>query len=362
MVPGALMGVDIATLLCRAEQMRHSCDACVPPSENPGVRLGTILGELALRGKDKVTFITSKTMKSLGAWLEQLIAESTGKEGLGIIPIDDEPDGKAEVYGQDRLFIYIRHLPSVEKDQDNLIEALQSAGHPVVRIEISDMIHIGEAFFLWEIATATAGSMLGINPFDQPNVQESKDYTNLFLNEFKKSGQIKEDAPAVVADSFQVWGDAALGLSGLGQGATIESVLSAHFNRIREGDYVAINAYLQRNDAIYQSLQTVRAEIRNKKQVATTLGFGPRFLHSTGQLHKGGPNTGLFLQITADDQEDLLIPGEPYTFGRLAGAQALGDYTCLMKRDRRVMRVHITGELNEGLDRLQKAFLGALSH
>ena len=361
MVPAALMGVDISTLLCRAERMRHSCDSCVPPSENPGVRLGAILGELGLRGKDKVTFITSKTVRSLGAWIEQLIAESTGKEGLGLTPIDDERVGPSAVYGQDRLFVYIRHTPTAEKEQDDLVGALQSAGHPVVRIELSDIINIGEEFFLWEIATTVAGSILGINPFDQPNVQESKNYTNGFLDEYKKTGQIKEDAPAVVVDQFKIWGDEALGLPKLGQETMIESVLSAHFNRVKKGDYIAINAYLQRTEDIYQTLQSVRTGVRNKKQVATTLGFGPRFLHSTGQLHKGGPNTGVFLQITSDAKEDLSIPGEPYTFGSLAGAQALGDYTCLLKRDRRVVRVHITGELSEGLNRLKKAMGATVS-
>ncbi len=357
MVPGALMGVDIKTLLCRAERMRHSCDPSVPPQENPGIRLGVIMGELALQGKDKITFITSKTVKSLGAWLEQLIAESTGKEGRGITPIDDEPAGTVAAYGQDRLFVYIRDVHAVDLEQDNLIEALQSAGHPVARIDLSDIINIGEEFFLWEVATAVAGTILGINAFDQPNVQESKNYTNGFLDEYKKTGQIKEDAPAVIVDQFKIWGDAGLGLSA---GVSLESVLSNHFNRIKAGDYVAINAYLQRTDDIYQTLQTIRTGIRDKKQSATTLGFGPRFLHSTGQLHKGGPNTGVFLQITADHQEDLVIPGEAFTFGTLVGAQALGDYTCLIKRDRRVIRVHITGNLNEGLSHLKKAIEAAI--
>jgi transaldolase/glucose-6-phosphate isomerase len=372
MVPGALMGVDIKTLLCRAERMRHSCDSSVPPNDNPGVRLGVIMGELALQGKDKITFITSKTVRSLGAWLEQLIAESTGKEGHGITPIDDEPAGVPAVYGQDRLFVYIRDVHAVNLEQDNLIETLQSAGHPVVRIELSDIINIGEEFFLWEVATAVAGTILGINAFDQPNVQESKNYTNGFLDEYKKTGKIKEDAPAVIVDQFKIWADAALDLSGLkaptravispGEARPLRDVapLSSHFNRIKKGDYVAINAYLPRTDDIYQTLQTIRTKIRDKKNVATTLGFGPRFLHSTGQLHKGGPNTGVFLQITADHPEDLVIPGESFTFGSLAEAQALGDYACLIKRDRRVIRVHITGDLNKGLTGLKKAIEAAL--
>jgi len=338
MVPGALMGVDIKALLDRAEQMRQSCHACVPSGENPGVRLGAVLGELALRGKDKVTLITSKTVRSLGAWLEQLIAESTGKEGRGIIPIDDEPTGAVSVYGQDRLFIYIRDLHAVEKEQDDLIAALQSAGHPVVRIDLSDLINIGQEFFLWEIATAVAGSILGVNPFDQPNVEESKKYTTEFLDEYKQTGQIKASVPSTPA-----------------------SDLLSHFSQIKQGDYVAINAYLPTTNDIVQALQSIRTGIRNQKKVATTLGFGPRLLHSTGQLHKGGPNTGVFLQITADDQEDMLIPGETYTFATLAKAQALGDYTCLIRHDRSVIRVHITGDIIEGLNRLKKEMATTIS-
>ncbi len=326
MVPAALMGVDIETLLSRTELMRQSCDACVPPSENPGVWLGVVLGELALQGKDKVTFITSKSVRPLGAWLEQLIAESTGKQGRGIIPINDEPTGTPAVYGQDRLFVYIRDAASPEMDMS------QSVGHPSVQITLTDVINIGQEFFLWEVATAVAGSILGINPFDQPNVQESKDYTNRFLAEYKKTGTI---VSAGGAEDF------------------------LPLRQIKQGDYVAINAYLPRTDEIVEILQTIRTGIRDKRQVATTLGFGPRFLHSTGQLHKGGPNTGVFLQITADDDvgaENFLplpIPGETYTFGTLAKAQALGDYICLTKRDRRVIHVHITGDIIEGLNKLK---------
>ncbi len=355
MVPAVLMGVDIETLLSRAELMRQSCDGCVPPQEHPGVRLGVVLGELAMRGRDKITFITSEAVRTLGAWLEQLIAESTGKEGVGIIPIDGEPAGAVAAYGEDRLFVYIRHTATADKEQDDLMDALQSAGHPVVRIDLSDIINIGEEFFLWEVATAVAGSMLKINAFDQPNVQESKNYTHGFLDEYKKTRQIKEDAPAIVIDQFKIWGDGGLGRGEKSFAPTLESVLSAHFSRIKNGDYVALNAYLPHTNDIDKTLQEIRAWVRDKKQVATTFGFGPRFLHSTGQLHKGGPNTGVFLQMTADMEDDIVIPGEPYTFGRLARAQALGDYTCLIKRDRRVMHVHITGELSEGLTRLKEA-------
>ncbi len=361
-VPGGLIGIDIETLLLRADQMRQSCTSEILPEGNPGVRLGAVMGEMALLGKDKITFISGQSVKSLGAWVEQLIAESTGKAGKGITPIDDEPVGAVSAYGADRLFIHTRDLHAIDSNQEAFIAALQSAGHPVVTIELSKLIHIGEAFFLWEIATAVSGSILGINPFDQPNVQESKDYTNGFLDLYRKGEAPKQESPLLKIGPFQIWGDNRLEWGGASAtGITMDAVLAAHFSRIKEGDYAAINAYLERTDAIYNSLQAIRAEIRNKKQVATTLGFGPRFLHSTGQLHKGGGNTGLFLQITSDDQTDLSIPGELFTFGQLKNAQSLGDYTCLINRDRRVLRVHITGSLSEGLNLLVKAVKGALS-
>ncbi|MEW6323983.1 MAG: bifunctional transaldolase/phosoglucose isomerase [Nitrospirota bacterium] len=354
-VPAAIMGVNVEHLLYRAERMRHSCDSVVPPEDNPGVVLGVTLGELAKRGRDKVTLVASPAIGDLGAWLEQLIAESTGKEGKGIIPVDAEPLGPPEAYGNDRLFVYIRYAAGADQDQERMLAALERAGHPVVRIELSDLVNLGEEFFLWEMATATAGSMLGINAFDQPNVQESKDYTKNFLEEFKKTGRLPEEEPILAADGLRIYGDAA-NRKALRGASTLEASLAAHLDRIRAGDYAALTAYVERTDATHQALQEMRLRIRDRKRVATTLGYGPRFLHSTGQLHKGGPNSGIFIQITADDAQDLPIPGEPYTFGVLKAAQALGDFLSLSTRSRRAIRIHLGADVHAGLRRLRQVF------
>jgi transaldolase/glucose-6-phosphate isomerase len=352
-VPAAIMGVNVEHLLYRAERMRHSCDSCIPPEDNPGVVLGVTLGEMAKQGRDKVTFITSPAIGDLGAWLEQLIAESTGKEGKGIVPIDDEWLGPPEVYGRDRLFAYIRYTGGADPEQDKKVAALEKAGHPVIRIELSDLINLGEEFFLWEIATAVAGSILGINAFDQPNVQESKDYTRAFLEEFKKNGRLSEEKPILVADGIRIFGDDA-NRKALEGAKTLSAALAAHLARVKAGDYVALNAYVERNDVIHKAIQGIRLTIRDEKRVATTLGYGPRFLHSTGQLHKGGPNSGVFIQITSDDAEDLPIPGEPFTFGVLKAAQARGDFLSLSRRHRRALRVHLGSDVDAGLSRLQQ--------
>ena len=353
-VPAAIMGVNVEHLLYRAERIRHSCDSCVPPEDNPGVVLGVVMGELAKQGRDKITFVTSPAIWDLGAWMEQLIAESTGKEGKGIVPVDDEPLGPPEVYGQDRLFAYIRYTAGADVAQDAKVAALEKAGHPVIRIELADLINLGEEFFLWEIATAVAGSLLGINAFDQPNVQESKDYTKNFLDDYKKNGHLPEEEPILTASGVKIYGDATnrQALKGV---STLEDALKAHLARVQAGDYFAVNAYVERTDASHQALQAIRLRVRDRKKVATTLGYGPRFLHSTGQLHKGGPNTGVFIQITSDDAEDLPIPGEPYTFGVLKAAQALGDFFSLTKRNRRTIRVHLGADVNAELKKLQAA-------
>ena len=351
-VPAAIMGVNVEYLLDRAERMRHSCDSSVPPEDNPGVMLGVTLGELAKQGRDKITFVTSPAISDLGAWIEQLIAESTGKEGKGIIPVDDEPLGPPDVYGRDRLFAYIRYAGSPDSDQDSKVAALEKAGHPVVRIELTDLINLGEEFFLWEMATAVAGSLLGINAFDQPNVQESKDYTKNFLDEFKKNGHLPEEEPVLSAEGIKIYGDTA-NRQALKGASTLEEAVKVHLARVQMGDYVAMNAYVERTDVSHRALQNIRLRVRDKRKVATTLGYGPRFLHSTGQLHKGGPNSGVFLQITSDDAQDLPIPGEPYTFGVLKAAQALGDFLSLSKRNRRAIRVHLGADVEAGLKRLQ---------
>ena len=359
MVPAAAMGVNVEHLLYRAERMRHSCDACVPAQDNPGVELGAVLGTLAKAGHDKVTFITSPALSDVGAWLEQLIAESTGKEGKGIIPVDDEPLGVPNVYGADRLFAYIRYAAGVDPEQDAKVDALEESGHPVVRIDVTDLINLGQEFFLWEIATATAGSLLGINAFDQPNVQESKDYTKAYLEEFKKNGRLPEESPMATDGDIRIFADAA-NRQALNGASSLPQVLSAHLARVQAGDYVAINAYVERTPAVHDTFQHIRTIVRDAKQIATTLGYGPRFLHSTGQLHKGGPNSGVFIQVTADDVDDVAIPGEPYTFGVLKAAQASGDMQSLAKRNRRVIRIHLGPDVESGLKRIQEAVEGAL--
>ncbi|MBI2502725.1 MAG: bifunctional transaldolase/phosoglucose isomerase [Candidatus Latescibacteria bacterium] len=362
MVPAALIGLDVRAFLERTERMVHSCASCVPPRENPGVVLGVILGELAKVGRDKVTIIASPGISDLGAWLEQLLAESTGKEGRGLIPVDDEGLGPPKVYGQDRLFAYLRLDPSPDAGQDAALEALEKAGHPVVRISLADTLALGEEFFRWEIATAVAGSVLGINAFNQPNVQESKDYTRELTDQYEQSGRMPAEPPVLSAEGIQLYADQA-NAAFLAQAApktgfpagSLESYLAAHLGRLEAGDYFALNVYVEMNALHQEKLQSIRLRVRDARQVATTLGYGPRFLHSTGQLHKGGPDTGVFLQLTAADAQDLPIPGRKFSFGVLKDAQALGDFLALSKRGRRLLRVHLPAQVPTALDRLMQA-------
>lgn len=359
MVPAAAMGVDVEALLRQAERMRQCCDSTVPVADNPGVTLGVVLGTLAQAGHDKVTFVTSPAISDLGAWLEQLIAESTGKENKGLIPIDDEPLGEASVYGNDRVFVYIRYADGAVPEQDAIVDALESAGHPVVRIDCTSLLNLGQEFFRWEMATATAGALLGINAFDQPNVQESKDFTRFYLEEFKKNGRLPEESPVLTDGDVRLFADD-VNRQALDGAASLFHAVAAHLARVQTGDYVAINAYLERTPEVHDAFHRIRAAIRDAKQVSTTLGYGPRFLHSTGQLHKGGPDSGLFFQITADQEEDLEIPDEPYSFGTLVAAQALGDLKSLSTRNRRVIRLHLGCDVEDGLRRIQKAVEKAL--
>ncbi len=359
LVPAALMGVNIEHFIQRAERMRHSCDSTVPVAENPGIELGVVLGTLAKANRDKVTLITSPALSDLGAWLEQLIAESTGKEDKGIVPIHDEPLGEIVSYGDDRFFAYIRYTDGADLKQDDRVEALKEAGYPVIQIDVADLINLGQEFFRWEIATATAGSLMGINAFDQPNVQESKDYTISYLEEFKKSGQLPEEFPVVTDGDIRIFVDRAN--RQVFEGAsTLEQIILAQLNRVRSGDYVAINAYVERTPSVHDSFQNIRTMVRNAKRVATTLGYGPRLLHSTGQLHKGGKNSGVFIQVTSDAAQDFAFTGESYSFGVLAAAQALGDMKSLNSRNRRVIRIHLGADVESGLSRLQAAVEGSL--
>ena len=359
LIPAACMGVNIEQLLYHAERMRHSCASTVPAADNPGVVLGVVLGTLAKAGRNKVTVITSQALRGLGVWLEQLLAESTGKDGHGIIPIDDEPPGMPPVYGHDRVFVYLRYTDGADLEQDAHVAALKESGHPVIHIDVAELINVGQEFFLWEMATATAGALLGLNAFDQPNVQESKDFTNFCLNAFKNAGSWPEE-PAIATDGdMQIFADTA-NQQALGGAFSFQQIVTAHLARIHAGDYLAINAYVERTPVVHQAFQAIRSMVRDAKQVSTTLGYGPRLLHSTGQLHQGGPNSGVFLQITSGKGQDLAIPGEPYSFGILVAAQASGEMNSLTTRHRRVIRIHLGADVESGIMRIQKAVKEAL--
>jgi hypothetical protein len=280
-------------------------------------------------------------------WLEQLLAESTGKEGTGLLPVALEPAGDPAVYGDDRFFAYLRLQGAGEGDLEDRVAALRRSGQPVVTIQMDDHLDLGQEFFRWEIATATAGAILGINAFNQPNVQESKDNTNRLLDVVRDGGKLPEEKPVLVDGALSLYADDAA--------PTVARTLARFLDQARPGDYVALMAYLSETPAIDQALQAIRLKLRDRLKLATTLGYGPRFLHSTGQFHKGGPNTGLFLQLTADDAEDAAVPGEPYSFGVLKRAQALGDLEALREHGRRVMRFHLGDDVDGGLKALAEA-------
>jgi len=327
MVPAAISGVDVEKLLDRAVHAGHV--ATVPSvKKNPAALLGTVIGSMALKGRDKLTLITPAPLDTLGLWVEQLIAESTGKEGKGVIPVAGEPLLDTRDYGNDRLFVCVRLRGS---DDVKRLKELADAGHPVVDQVLSDPLDLGEIFFTWEFATAVAGALLGIDAFDQPNVQESKDNTKKLLEEYKSSGkmtsagaQVKPDDPAVA--------------SLLGQ--------------VRAGDYVALTEYFAESPARNKLIAEIREAIGRSLHVATTTGYGPRFLHSTGQLHKGGPATGVFLQLTGGGGDDIKLPGEKFTFGILARAQAIGDFQSLASRKRRAISIDLGADVDKGLQQL----------
>ncbi|HZQ19779.1 MAG TPA: bifunctional transaldolase/phosoglucose isomerase [Terriglobales bacterium] len=349
-VPAACMGLDVAKFLDRTEEMVEACAASVPVEKNPGVMLGIILGTAAKSGRDKITIITSPTISDLGAWLEQLLAESTGKQGKGIIPIDRESLGAPEVYGNDRMFAYLRYESAPDADQDANIAVLERAGQPVIRISVGDTYDVGQEFFRWEIATAVAGSIIGINAFNQPDVEASKVETRKLTSEYEKNGSLPAEQPIFEQAGIKLFADPK-NASAVADG-NIGGHLRAHLGRLKPGDYFAVLAYVEMNPEHEALLQEIRHAIRDSKQVATCLGFGPRFLHSTGQAYKGGPNTGVFLQITCDDAKDLPIPGQKYTFGVVKAAQARGDFQVLVERGRRLLRVHLGKDVETGLSEL----------
>ena len=360
MVPAAAMGIDVPAFLDRADEMAIACSACLPTEENPGVILGVVLGVLADKGRDKLTLVVSPGIHDLGAWLEQLVAESTGKQGKGLIPVDREDLGAPEVYGDDRVFVYLRLESAADPAQDAAVGALEKAGHPVVRLVVAEPNDLGQEFFRWEIATAIVGSILGINPFDQPDVEASKIATRALTDEYEQKGSLPEETPILEEGDFRLYTDSknADDLSG---SVSLAEYLRAHLTRIGEGDYFALLAYVEMNEAHEEQLQRIRHKVRDAKRVATCLGFGPRFLHSTGQAYKGGPNSGVFLQITCQDGDDLAVPGQTYTFGTVKAAQARGDFQVLAERGRRALRIHLGPDVAAGLARLEAAVDEALS-
>jgi len=349
LVPAAAMGIDLKRFIAEACGMQAACGALNPPANNPGVRLGLALGVLATKhGRDKVTVIASKGLAKFGGWLEQLIAESTGKKGKGLIPVDGEPLGAAGSYGSDRVFVSLRL--GEEDAHDGLLAALAAKGHPVIRIEIGEPYRLARLFFLWEIATAVAGAVLGINPFDQPDVEAAKIKTRALMD---AGGAKQTEKPLVSSGGVSLYAGAADAKALMGA-TTLEACLKTHFARVKPGDYVALLAFIERNASNTAELDAIRAVIRDKTGAAACLGFGPRFLHSTGQAYKGGPNTGVFLQITGDYAHDIAVPGKGYSFGAVIDAQAAGDLAVLAERGRRALRVHLH-DVPEGLRALRRA-------
>jgi transaldolase/glucose-6-phosphate isomerase len=363
MVPAAVMGIDAPRFLDRADVMAIACSSCLPVDKNPGALLGLVLGVCAKNGRDKVTLIASPKIRDFGAWLEQLLAESTGKDGKGLIPVDREALGSPERYGNDRVFAYIRLEGGADAEQDKAVEALAKAGHPVVRIALADIYNLGQEMFRWEIATAVAGSVIGINAFNQPDVEASKIATKKLTTEYEKTGSLPAESPILSDSGVELYTDeknASALAAAAGSDKSLAGYLRAHLGRLKAGDYFALLGYIQMNEAHENALQGMRTAVRDKKRVATCLGFGPRFLHSTGQAYKGGPNSGVFLQVTCGDKIDLQVPGQKYTFGAVKAAQARGDFQVLAERNRRALRVHLQ-DVEKGLSALQAALVKALS-
>ena len=342
MVPAALIGVDVERLLDGVCAMAVACGPDVPAEQNPALRLGAAMGELALRGRDKLTLVFEPPLAPLGAWVEQLVAESTGKEGTGILPVDLEELGPAGAYGDDRVFAAVRLAGAADAGIAGALEALRDAGHPVLEYEIADVRDLGGEFLRWEIAVAAAGHVLGIDAFDQPNVQESKDITKGLLGEYAATGELPAEPPT--DDGRRV-------VYPVGD-EDLPAALREFLAQAAAGDYVALQAYVAPGQAVWDQLQAVRLQLRDGLRVATTLGYGPRYLHSTGQFHKGGPNTGLFLQLLGHDPDDVEIPGQPYSFGTLKRAQARGDLTALRTHGCRAIRVCLGDDVPAGLARL----------
>jgi len=353
LVPAALQGLDVEQLLSRALQMAQACAGCVEPAGNPGLLLGAALGEAGRSGKDKVTFVVPPELNLMGMWLEQLLAESTGKRGKGLLPVAGEDLGPPSAYGGDRVFVQLQLGQGPDAGEASRVPELQRAGHPVITVRMTDPYDLSQEFFRWEIATATAGAVLRINPFDQPNVEESKSNTRRLLQQMGTGSMREESAPTTIENGLAFFAPPEAEPSS----SPVRDLLA----QAKRGSYFAIQAYLPEEENTRRELQAIRLAVRDRFWIATTVGFGPRFLHSTGQYHKGGPNHGLFLQLTADDLTDLPIPGRSYSFGMLKKAQALGDLLALRRHRRRVLRVHLGKDVAGGLESLAEVVRKALA-
>jgi transaldolase/glucose-6-phosphate isomerase len=361
LVPAAAIGIDVGRFLDTAQAMAARCGADVPVESNPGALLGIVLGVAGRQGRDKVTVLSGPGLESVGGWIEQLIAESTGKNGKGIIPVDGEPVGPPAVYGADRLFVHLS-LAGRPDPTASEIAALEAAGQPVVRVTLTDPYALAAEFFRWEMATAVAGAILGVNPFDQPDVEASKVATRALTDAYERTGRLPGEMPSLIVDGIKLFADPA-NAAALAAAAEpeLEAWLGAHFARLGLGDYAALLAYIPRTQGTIVALQEARLTLRDATRAATCVGFGPRFLHSTGQAYKGGPNSGVFLQITCEDAEDLAVPGQRYSFGIVKAAQARGDFDVLAERGRRALRVHLGRDLAGDLARLVSALRRAMA-
>jgi glucose-6-phosphate isomerase len=353
LVPAALYGLSIGELLARAIGMMRACGAYGSAGgQNPGLELGVTLGVLAEQGRDKLTLIVPESLSDLGLWLEQLLAESTGKEGKGILPVAGEPLREPSLYGHDRVFVYVGYQNEADEANQSKLQTLQQAGHPVITILMNDALDLGAEFYRWEVATAVASAVFGINPFDQPNVQAAKTATDRLMKVVEQEGKIpQKEEPKVTENGVSYYAAVS--------GNDAAEVLQNFFAQAKPGDFLNLQAYLTESPTLNESLQQLRNQVQEQLHLATTSGYGPRFLHSTGQYHKGGPNTGLFVQFTADHPQDLPLPGRSYTFGTFMNAQAQGDLEALQSFDRRTLRVHLGANAEQGIQTMLAALATA---
>ena len=347
LVPAALMGIDLAPLLRRAEEMLARCGPTAPLDDNPAVQLGAVLGALSQAGRDKVALLAAPALASFGTWVEQLIAESVGKEGRGIAPIHGEPAHEPSAYGADRVFIELQIASQFDQALDRQVHALAEAGQPVIRIRWEDRDDLGGEAIKWFVATTITGRLMGINPFDEPNVQESKDRTKALLSQYVRDGRFPDEPPLLSDGDVTCYG-----ATTSPPPRSLSQCLAEFFHRVRPGDYVAVLSFLPRTAGLDETVQELRRTLALRLGCASMAGFGPRYLHSTGQLYKGGPDAGLFVLLTADEPHDLPIPGSRFTFGILKQAQALGDFQAMQQRGRRILRLHLAGDPERAAARL----------